>query len=374
MTDCLTYPNATLTAPSKTGRSLDELKCMGLDSNGNAVDDASWRLRWDQGAGNTPPCIDVFKNLIEDGGSGNDGMRGFSLTKLNQVRDDFRYMFSRAFNQTNGKKITVPGRVGYDLFQPILIDACSEIPGACETTSSTYCGSCNRDQISSLDARVSLCGCFAPALNSTTYSASLPSQWTATCDPLCTRQKTAKKRQNDGTVPTCAATVCVIDNVSVQAADSTTGTVQFQQICPACANANSENQCVCVVNSSVIDLINQINSDPTSSFSNKAVFNQYCPNATCLQVNSTTGAATPVACDAYLQDPSELLTATNTTMPRWPWYAFGIIILLIGIIILAAWWYGRHQTVYVPHEWQPLPMEPGKRPRSTDYNYKAQKK
>jgi hypothetical protein len=333
MADCISYYNALPIVPINV-RVEEELECMGLGTGGSQLSYQQWTDRWNEGAGTTLPCVDVFKNIIM---TGTDGVtRGYNSVAMAQVKEDFNYMWARLLNTTTQKKLTLPGRTGFDAFQSILLDACIQIPGACDTASTNLCAGCidDRSKIAALKPRITLCGCSAPAISF--VDGVIAPGWSNECDPLCSQQISAKKRDSDGDPIVCNAAICVIDNVSVAASQSSYGGIQFQQVCPSCAYGGD---CKCIVDVSVRNTIESINSDENISLSNKAYFEQVCPGAICMEVDSVTQESTVVDCNTYLQEYSP--PDPTVIFPKSVYSVAIGLILFVAIVILAFWWQSK---------------------------------
>jgi hypothetical protein len=85
-----------------------------------------------------------------------------------------------------------------------------------------------------------------------------------------------------------------MSNISIEENDGNAFPT-INQICPQCSEGNS--QCLCIVDTTLPGLLNKINNkDGTNNLNNPGVFNQYCPNATCIQYNLVKGINEVVDC------------------------------------------------------------------------------
>lgn len=338
---CLTLFPGRQSPPSIIGRTSKELSCIGVLPDGSEMIDDDWKNGWDTS------CIDEFRHIIN--GLGSSSLYQFSSTGFAQVQSDFEYMWSKYLYTGGTNLITLPGQTGFSGFQTVLLDACIQIPGACETAQTQLCSSCSRAEISDFSPLITLCGCFAPSLQ-TSYGTTIGdiNNVTPECDPLCSQQKSAKKRYTSGVkigqAIQCDATICVIDNISIGASQSTTGGTAITQVCPSCSDASSGNQCKCIVNVSDSGILQRI--DGLGQFSDDVVFNQFCPNALCLDVDPITQTVTPVACQDYTD--VKTLDAINLPIPISFWIFIVVIIIICIIVIMAFKHQGKNILVYTP--------------------------
>lgn len=186
----------------------------------------------------------------------------------------------------------------FNPFQNTLLNLCINptLPGICEYFLTKYCRSFNREQGTNSPTLTNFCGCFflpdPDYLKYTlgniacTIGASGCSGCTAgetgctglpACDPLCHRALTSQKAYiPTGNIITCPQTVCVIDNVVVNAQNSRVpGGINFNSVCSGCNSKNSIG-CLCVVSGINV-------SSTLSSIGIGENFNQFCgTNSVCL--------------------------------------------------------------------------------------------
>ena len=164
-----------------------EYDCLGIDytlASDGTVASANYKSfkdlkqYWsDTGGG----CVNLFKSIVQ--GLNTTNISAFSRTGFQFVQDDFTFLLTRYFNQdptteTNagtGKTTVIPlvpgsaipayptiykntwigasynltssGLPGYDSFLDTLLDACQQIPGACNPVQQTMCLNCTRQEI-----------------------------------------------------------------------------------------------------------------------------------------------------------------------------------------------------------------------------------
>ncbi len=254
------------------------------------------------------------------------------------AQSDFILIINKYLGQ--GNKITIPGAEGYNGdFQNSLATACNSVPGVCDQALQSFCQgksttpgcpncrgsqgcgeSCSsREGIASNAGILQFCGCYAPLPDVTQARKVIESN--PECDPLCTRQATIHLDDGSGGLRECTNDVCVIDNITIQAAKSSvSGGVNFEQICSNC------DPCTCIISG--------INISQTADQVQDLVveFNQFCgQNSLCLKIDPS-GVDEPVNC-------AQALKGNGGTDPRpeiripW-WLVVGVVVLLIVIILI----------------------------------------
>ncbi len=319
---CITPYSTALPLPEPITKTWteSELKCMGV-----GMTLTEWKAYWTDTA--HVPCDVVFNRLLYPPG---ETKRAFNPVGFRQATDDFDYMFSQYFGPggapdgKGGHQLTLPGLPGYDSFQEILLNACTlpqfAIQGVCQAAAEKMCLKCERDEAIASAPVLRLCGCNVFSLNPVAYE-ELPRE----CDPLCAQALVSKIRdRTSGEVGQCIANVCVINDVSIAAARSTIGGINFTQVCPQCSQAQ---QCKCIVDASIpnAEVVGLV--DPV-------IFRQYCgTDSMCLTIDKDTQTSIPVPCDIAIA-PLQPRTF-DYKIPVWVWIV-GLILLIIGILVLIA--------------------------------------
>ena len=154
-----------------------------------------------------------------------------------------------------------------------------------------------------------------------TDSCMLAGVGTFPCYPMCHRISTVQRYANTQTCK-CNSNVCVIDDVVIQAEDSTVGSVNITQICPGCS---PDKPCVCITSST--NMQNTFNETGLSSS-----FNQYCgTNSVCYDVNGY-GELVETDCQQFINSS---VGAYSVAIPLFIIIG-GILILIIVVTILFA--------------------------------------
>lgn len=299
------------------------------------------RVNW---TGNT--CQNAFQNMIYTTPTGGSGFNPANLLRAQGMIDG---VFSNYL--ADGYQITVPNADGYNVFQEILLDTCQQSAGLCDSALQQFCTNqptgpypnlscgpnCQDRQILAQNAGLlSFCGCWAPPpvetkVNNISNNQALAvlKQYPA-CDPICNRIDNVHKGNNMGNFQTCPnQTVCVIDQTTINAAQSSLGPgeqITFNQICP-CTN---NGVCTCIIaGTNLVDTMNQTNL--------QVQINQVCgPDALCLQENAQDGVPIPVNCQTALSgwNSGSVSFWSSLTPTQWVFLVIGLIVFLIIMILL----------------------------------------
>ncbi len=302
-------------------------QCRGDNLSGQA-----WFDVWSGDA-----CYLTYDNFIYTSPT---GQRAWNKDNWEESQGDFVQIFNKYLGQ--GNRITIPGVAGFNEFQGTLASTCSRLAGICDVALNAYCKgidppagvppcpNCSgtfgcgqlcatREGIASNAGILNFCGCYAP--RPTVQSAKDVIDKNPECDPLCTRVNTIHLADGQGNIAECQEDVCVISDVSIEAASSRIGgTVNFIQICSNC------NPCRCII--SGIDLGQTGDEVPQL----QAQFDQFCgTNSQCLVIEPNQ-VATPVECQTSLSASPRPSSgaAPPTTTSNLPW---GLIVIVIIIII-----------------------------------------
>jgi hypothetical protein len=275
------------------------------------------------------------------------------------VNKDMNYVFSRYFNSlipsgTNPgiNNIALFQDANYEQQQSSIIDACVQVPGICDLPASNMCKNCTRLKLANNSDLLSLCGCQAPItdpLDPTIYGNIKPQ-----CDPLCAMNKVSHNIDiKTGQEKQCTDAVCVMDNISVSSSRTQLNGISFTQVCPACeAQIGSQIGCKCIVDVTIPNIATAI------GISGSNTFRQYCPNALCLLLNTTTQKLEPIPCDTYVVPPSVSPPSYSYPIPKGVWIIVGII-LFLAILVLFSIIYASHNiNVLIPHHWNPPQIQP----------------
>lgn len=235
-----------------------------------------------------------------------------------------------------------PKEFGYKPFVDLLLDACKSMPGVCEPIQSYMCNQCNRDQITGSNAFLTFCGCNSNStLTNNNFYNSTMSYYDPACDPLCTNSRAIQNvNTKTGITDQCNANVCVIDNVSINAVDTTFGQLpSFTQVCPACADGTGN--CVCIINAN-FNNINNIAGYDGNPINDYPRFLQVCPNAQCFVTDPTTGLLQEKDCiNSLYSSKGQLLSnvvkdiGTPVKFPIWIVVICGVLLFVIILVFFS---------------------------------------
>lgn len=389
-----------------------EYECIGitydLDTNNNVLGARyltlnEWAQKWEGGG-----CLNLFQGMVLGEGSTNNG--NFSPLGFRYVQDDFSFMFSRYFNMdpttsiptvvsgsvTNigktsfinlvppnatptypaiypntwvgGNTLSNPGEYGYNKFLDTLLNACKNIPGACYPMQEYMCNACSREEIFNSPILTNFCGCVALPDQNAYYNDTLKN-YNPACDPLCNRIESIKNADpRTGVLEDCKANVCVINNVVINAVNTSGVAPTFTQVCPACADGTGN--CLCIIDATFDNTITSIVDSNKAAINTPAKFLQYCPNSQCFINNPQTGNFEQIPCAGgeTLQGAStvgvggnsltgKLLERSGAFGPpvKFPWWVlilFGLI-LVIGVLVIISYSYeGKNLKVYEYNPYQ----------------------
>lgn len=242
---------------------------------------------------------------------------GYNSANLPAVQTGVQNLFQKY--QTVNSFVDPPGD-GFDSFQFVIRDMCLDyrLPGVCDTALTEYCKGKSRDNLSSIDA--DLCGCYLDP------EEGLPIPGTSTdcgspCDPVCHRVNTIKKAMADGTLCSCLASVCVINDIAISLANSTvSGGVNITNLCPQCSLAFP---CTCLISGVSINdtLINIGVGDQIHNF--------------CAPDNTSFYQKTHLGYHPIQSSQINLASAISTaTKVRPNWAVVGIALALAALVLM----------------------------------------
>jgi len=275
-----------------------------------------WKEVWQQ---RDPfSCFNTYNNFIYD-----LPRVGFNPTNFTQADQDFVQIFNN-YTQKYNKQITLTGRAGYDTMQEDLLGACQKLP-ACNSAMQQLSRGLTRSQIANNRAFLQFYGCYSPPTTVKQAAQALAGE--KQCDPTCNRVDNIKLwNTTQPTKPTyghqieCQNAVCVIDQVTIDAVDSSVGSINIDQVCNACNNPTNKNVgCTCIISGvNINDVWSQIGG---------ANFSQDCGSGSiCLQI-SANGVDMPVECDQAINNTGE-----STNIPNEVW--IGVILFVIICIVI----------------------------------------
>ena len=151
---------------------------------------------------------------------------------LQAAKDSFTILMA---NQFSGKI--------YDSQKPnpfikYALKYCNQYPGACDSPLQDYCSAANRGDMVFDKTLQKICPCFMTqdSQHYPFYKKGIPTE----CDSLCTIAQI--RPSSNGQLLQCTETVCVIDDVTFNIANSNVGGIDFNMMCGNCGGAGC-SQC-----------------------------------------------------------------------------------------------------------------------------------
>lgn len=396
--DCIT--TYTTKKPMPTFKVVDETSfgtqdvndmkaCLGfpyLDNITPASMDA-----WDNAIRNNG-CITLFDNYINDAKIVG-GLRNYNKENFQLLQQGFEYTFSRSYNADQNNTITDSGATNkFNLKQDALFEFCGNqsLNGVCALVQTSMCNNCTVDSIEGT-AQTKFCGCYVPR-----DDLSRKNNVEKKCSSMCSSGNVFKLRDIDtGVIQICNNPVCVINNISIQAQDSSIDNLSFIQACPSCqssissdagstvvTNASATNSifangingvqtngvaivtsntdsdgnpkvedtpkpsgCTCIIDASIPGIGRRLGLD------NPETFGQFCgENSVCIQVDNTTGEERTVPCAESLSDIT--MNEYSKPVPLWAWIIV-FVMLIVGVLVIFTLYVDKEVIVQIPRTMNP---------------------
>lgn len=303
--------------------------CVGYETNSTTpLSFPCWEQVWVQGFNNPgctigyQNCPQIYLNAIYSQGPYNPATNDLASQEFIKIYDNY------IAGSLTGipHNITIPNLPGYNVMQEAILNACNRLPGTCIPASQKYLNlgqnnqAYTRESISNNEGLLNFYGCVSPALTEPT-SAANNLQNNKQCDPLCNRINTIKL-YNQGNLLECENSVCIIDQVTINAVNSSAGGINFAQVC-----SNCQNGCTCIISGvNINDLWANI---PDANFA------QDCgENSLCYQTDSL-GRLVPVNCSSTITNNND---PPNPNIPYY-FYVIGAGVLILIILIALALYY-----------------------------------
>ncbi len=258
-------------------------QCIGADG------DTVWKQGW---AGGTSSICSVYYNNIIF--TQPDGGKGYNPNVITRSRTEFSSAFQLLlFNQRDLRGIgdlRIPGTEFYTDTQADMLASCIRTPGLCDLAFSNYCPSKTRFEISTNSQFLAFCGCRAPEDPNSMLDIR-PQE----CDPLCTRVGTIPlQNPSTGLSLECESNICVINDISIQATQTSVGSVNFSQLCTGCTEISP---CKCIVSDINLSENVLLNADVGTNLQKSCG-----DNSLCLVLSDTTGVLEPVDCSTVFEN------------------------------------------------------------------------
>lgn len=327
---CIDSPVAPATVPlglqtylASYGNSLD-YTCLGIKNDSQLENDLVWLSEW-----NTNSCNYFMDNVP------------FSVQKQMMNFILSRYYGTQPFS--------------YNLYQvptaeENILNMCNTFPGSCGPTQQAMCSQCSRNQISDSYQLIRFCGCYAPPSSVT------ESEVTPECQGLCSNNISIKLTNEFGEVLRCDQAICVINNVTIQATNTTFNNTSIVQVCSNCLLSGG---CKCFIDLSLPDVAKTIGVSGDNN-----LFLTYCPDSQCYTVDSSTGDVVEIPCGNFNQQVSNPI---QVKVPSYyPWILLGIFVVGI-IVVLSLYLWGQAFKTVSWSMWKPKPVSNPQELQSTYY-------
>lgn len=268
--------------------------------------DQSFRENWINGT-----CGDLYFDTLSWLDSGE---LEYNLARQQQIRDGASESFERLLDMQDGEVRNFHEPEFSDL-QEAMYNAFKRTPQSAVDALTDYCSGMTREEIASSQAKLRFCGCYAPDIPVNTDT-----QIDKPCDPLCNRGDTIKiPIEGSMNSQKCENNVCVIDNITIQAAGGS-GNVTLEQVCNGCTETTP---CACIISNVIVtdelrgDVPVQVSQSCSPQTTRCFLDNIEVP---CSDLIGTTVETTGLSTTAYLVIIGVVIT---------------IIVLIVAIIITA---------------------------------------
>lgn len=257
-------------------------------------------------------CFNAYYNYLNSDNINGNFIFAYNKDQLPFISENVNSLFSnylKTYDLTNDVN-----SIRYNSFQNTLLSLCLDpsLPGVCDQFLQSYCSNYSRNETIGNDVLTNFCGCYVPSdQNYLQYTNN------AACDPLCHRTMTVKKPDGTGGNLTCAENICVINDISINTANSSlTGRANIVNICPYCPNG-----CLCIVSGvNVNNTLSQVGLGTN--------IEQYCgKNSVCLVEDSNGNVISSGPCDN-----STDIDFTFSSTPAWSTiliFAFCFLLLIL---------------------------------------------
>lgn len=217
-----------------------------------------------------------------------------------------------------------------------MVNTCINYQGSCMAIETYMCASCSNEQISSSYGLLRYCGCFG----------TLPtgSPTSRECAMLCSNGVAIKLADTKGIPLECNEAICVIDNVSIQAADTIFNNSSISEVCTNCTSTLGATGCKCFIDVSLPNIAEQLGVS-----GNNNLFQTYCTDAQCFVI-SDSGQTTQVSCASFNQTLKEEF---QIVIPTEIWWLLAIILVLGVIVIMSLYLWGQSFSIKAWKLWAP---------------------
>jgi len=256
--------------------------CLGINADKSFINDGTWLNAWTLGN-----CNFLFDNQ-----------------PYIYQNDIMYYLLSRYYSRYPFALDTY----GAPPAEQAMLQICTNYPGSCSKIQKQQCSSCTRDHVASKYGLVRFCGCFLNVPD--------PS-----CDSLCVNYASIKNANAVGETIECNEAVCVMNNISIKASNSTFNNATIGQVCSNCLLSNG---CKCLIDVSVPSIVDILGIN-----SNNGTFETYCNSSECYYINPDQ-STTKVDCNLYNVNKSQNVISK---VPHVVWW-ITVLFLFLGILLI----------------------------------------
>lgn len=311
---CVTTPRQPLILPpdliayAKSNLQSNYLTCVGATIDGTLVPEANFLATW-----NTNTC-----NFFLDG------------TTTTIQTETMNFIIERYFSQQNFSTSQ------YNIPEPEnnILNICVNYPGSCQQAQIGMCEICTPSQVSGVYGLIRFCGCVIPV------DPSLQQFESQQCSALCANSIAIPTVDNNNNVLECNEAVCVMNQINIEAVNTTFNNTTISQVCGNCINQS----CKCFIDVSLPNVAQILGVS-----GNNDTFKTYCPEAVCYTVSSS-GQTTNVPCSDYDIDISRKIILEVPKNLFW-WVLFTFILLTLILITMFYW--SRTFGLWVWEFWKP---------------------
>ena len=223
-----------------------------------AKNDTSWQNNW---LGDNSICRrNIYRNLYSD-------VPAIACQKIilpqpgipvntegyNYAQDLMDVMIKKYISQGGDLGSNESSEANINLNNTIY-EMCNNTPGLCNKSLFNYCSTVTNNTLIRNPSYLKWCGCFMSPENYTKYTELY--EINRECTPTCNMQGVIHLSNPDGTeFKTCSQTTCIIDDISINIANSTADKISFNQLCNSCAAATG-GHCNCTITGGTFDIIN----------------------------------------------------------------------------------------------------------------------
>ena len=118
-----------------------------------------------------------------------------------------------------------------------LYDMCKKMPILCSNALTEMCSQMTEERIAANPSANKWCGCYMPSEQYAKYSAG-SFLVSPECTPFCSQNDVIPRVTTDGNVKYCEQSICIINDTIIDMVD-TKGNVDFNEICPRCAQSQN---------------------------------------------------------------------------------------------------------------------------------------